>query len=1271
MERAPHPTSKLFPYAIARLGGGSYDDFSRLELAGTAEHLAGLASLRPRLEAVRAELGDRLFARVEGCEDPQARRVLLRSKRDAFNGRALAQAERLAELAPDLAPLVDEYARVRARVAEVRAEALAGYEREMPSARAALRELSAAPALQKGLALSSHALLAAYRQAADPSFDPRKRDKLDLGLVKYLSRVHLKTSPFSTFSPVAPVRFRPDGAEGGSVWLDESLPPTVNDVRLNTYVCNFVLTLLVSDRATCRRLPVRLNPTVRGRGDELVFLVNYRNVEAFQTVRATPALKLLLGSLRAAGGRASVSELVDDVVAREVIDAPADRLEAYLYQLLDAGLLEPELGVSEVDPLWQPRLRELLAGLVAHAPHVEPLLEALEESAGLLERFAAEERAGARVELLRHLHGSFADAFRRAHEGGEMRPMGVPAGAAAAEERAGAPPERRFLTHLPRTFTSLPEQMVFEDVGAASPLHLPAGEVEGLAGLLAALLREMRPYDTNVEERLRMGEYLLRRYPRGATVPLLTFYEDYYRDEVMPELERVRDDQPLPVPPHVARRRAAGVARWQAVVDELAARPSFHAGETVEVSLDQLVRARRAHPLPDAGQAEPTSYAAFVQPFRERPGAPLMATLNTVAPGFGKMYGRFLEILPPEVEEALNEANREVAGDAMLVENSDASFFNANVHPPLLQYAVAAPGSRSAYPPERQVPVAALAVGLDESGAPQLVHAPTGARVFVLDLGFQVHAGRSKLYRLLDRFTLAQYASSASLLKALNTRLDPGREAFWVRPRVVFEGSWVLQRRAWMVPGSEIPRRLPRETDAAYFVRMDEWRSARGIPAEVFVSAFSKEHLDLDDARVMAGLRREDLKPQYVSFRSPFVVLLLERLVARAGVRVAFEEMLPGPGHLARFGGERFVAELLMQTYPQGAEPCPAEDGADGWVSVHAYHAGRLEPLLRDAVAPVVRELLDARAVSDFFFVRYGDGGPHVRLRLRAVPGGEARVAAAVAERLTRFLARHPSARDDELHGSSRMTRLPLEPNDSVRTAAYTPETERYGGPEGMRLAEEHFGESSAAVLAAIREKGDAWGYEKAMGTAIQMHLALAAGLGMTAAEAARWFGRLTEAFLPHAFADLSGSAFARLQPEQREHMLSLFQGALASTRAPLMEHHRAAWSGLHGAGPGRPWVDRWARSVRENATAFREADAAGRLRYPRWWFELHPDVPDAPGERLVLIFASLVHMTNNRLGILNRDEAYLTYVLASCLGDLAREEAAAGRTDRSSAPGG
>ncbi len=114
--------------------------------------------------------------------------------------------------------------------------------------------------------------------------------------------------------------------------------------------------------------------------------------------------------------------------------------------------------------------------------------------------------------------------------------------------------------------------------------------------------------------------------------------------------------------------------------------------------------------------------------------------------------------------------------------------------------------------------------------------------------------------------------------------------------------------------------------------------------------------------------------------------------------------------------------------------------------------------VLRDGIAPIVQELGAAGAFTDWFFLRYADPQPH--LRVRFFNGAEpARLQSEVAPRLHALIA--------DAHEMGLAYKLQLD--------TYEREIERYAGPVGMLLSERVFTADSAAALGIVEQlSGDA-----------------------------------------------------------------------------------------------------------------------------------------------------------------------------------------------------
>ncbi len=158
-----------------------------------------------------------------------------------------------------------------------------------------------------------------------------------------------------------------------------------------------------------------------------------------------------------------------------------------------------------------------------------------------------------------------------------------------------------------------------------------------------------------------------------------------------------------------------------------------------------------------------------------------------------------------------------------------------------------------------------------------------------------------------------------------------------------------------------------------------------------------------------------------------------------------------------------------------------SRDAGWRWNGYHLFYHGDLDLALKEFVRPAVGELLAERLIDRFFFVRYTLGGPHLRLRCRLAEDSASAAPAVdrpLEEAAAAFLARWPSvsAHDPEQIREESRAVLAAAPeesalyyeNNTFLPFPFTPEVDRYGGPELLEPSLDFFALSSAQALAAI-----------------------------------------------------------------------------------------------------------------------------------------------------------------------------------------------------------
>jgi thiopeptide-type bacteriocin biosynthesis protein len=273
-------------------------------------------------------------------------------------------------------------------------------------------------------------------------------------------------------------------------------------------------------------------------------------------------------------------------------------------------------------------------------------------------------------------------------------------------------------------------------------------------------------------------------------------------------------------------------------------------------------------------------------------------------------------------------------------------------------------------------------------------------------------------------------------------------------PRVR-HGKLILDRAQWKLTAKDLEPLAPaiKAGKAATLKAMAELRARLALPRWVVLADADNElPIDLDNA-LMVDSAAHLLKSR------PSATLF---------------ELLPAADQLVARGPEGAFAHelvvLLAREAPQlarGSSPSltsvPASTPArrflpgDEWLYVKLYTGtATADTLLREHIAPVVERAVAEGIASSWFFLRYGDPDWHVRLRFRGDP---ARLSGELLPLLHAALA--PASE------RGLMWKLVVD--------TYEREVERYGGADGVELAEELFHADSTACLNIISScEGDA-----------------------------------------------------------------------------------------------------------------------------------------------------------------------------------------------------
>jgi thiopeptide-type bacteriocin biosynthesis protein len=279
------------------------------------------------------------------------------------------------------------------------------------------------------------------------------------------------------------------------------------------------------------------------------------------------------------------------------------------------------------------------------------------------------------------------------------------------------------------------------------------------------------------------------------------------------------------------------------------------------------------------------------------------------------------------------------------------------------------------------------------------------------------------------------------------------------------------------------------------------------------------------------------------------------------------------------------------------------------WLSGHIAVEGNAygrpgDEVLLDVVDRFFAECAGAGWIDRYFFIRYFEGGPHIRVRVR----GDAEI---LDEHVAPLLSRRAGS--------------------ALRWVPYQPETERYGGTEGLELAECLFQESTRAALLITRNiDGDR---SARLGKVLLSMIVFVYVFTRKPQNAYLYSRDYARNYL---------RTVAREEDAARP-LTSAFDVGYSRQAELLSAVILDAWERLEENAGIFPALDDYRLALEETRSRLESLLGAGRLAtmagpVTNMWQAIH------------WIGASYLHMMNNRLGASVPEEAYLAHLIARTL---------------------
>lgn len=548
-------------------------------------------------------------------------------------------------------------------------------------------------------------------------------------------------------------------------------------------------------------------------------------------------------------------------------------------------------------------------------------------------------------------------------------------------------------------------------------------------------------------------QLFIKRYGVGAEIPLL---------------ELLQTDRGLDAPygykhPEPETRRTSSPKVDRRKLDEFLATLAANAinQHDMEVTLTDAMVEQLVQLSPQANTVLPPSLAVLLQLQAESREAidrgdwRAVLSPNVLSPG-GSIAGRFFDLLGDEGLQLLQEFVRReeaISPDAIFAELSylppSGRKGNVAVRPMLRAYEIVV-NTAPTLPPERVIALHDLVVGATSEHL-YLRSLKLGKEVIVCQNHVLNFTSGPNIYRFLLEVSRMRYA--------LLAQFDWGTASYLpFLPRVVQKNvvlspaQWNLYRAAIMPIGTG-------SEDVRWFTAITQWRERWHVPRFVY--------LTYTDNRLLLDLEH----PAFVAE----LVAELKKLDETGCV--CLQEMLPDFSQLwlRNSREEPYLSEIVVpllctqqamrqdvfksqsrqaqrDTGPERAlrqaERCEVPGSL--WTYLKLYiSTQRQDELINGPLCKFVQHLLEQRLYDRWFYIRYYDPEPHLRIRFHAVD----------QERSKEVLAQ-------AVEWGQQLTQCGLIGRFCVDT--YEREIERYGGPQAIDYLERAFSIDSDVVSSLV-----------------------------------------------------------------------------------------------------------------------------------------------------------------------------------------------------------
>ncbi|WP_371018999.1 lantibiotic dehydratase [Pseudalkalibacillus sp. JSM 102089] len=864
----------LSPTFLLRISGLPSSVMDNLRFEETIKLINEKNLFLKELVPIQEKLLEEFYILVKTEEEDTRRKKIIKLKQDVSKNKFPRDLAFFAELTSSLEAnnrkLFNDWFNKMERLLFLNQQLPLIVEEEAIRKRTFMQDLVKKEDFQKGVLLSSEGLYEKLTSYINTPINDQKAKmrKIEKSLYTYISRVATKTSPFSTFTPIAFGEFTNKSTSSSFITINDQLRKNFV-IRINHLPILYLVQAIENHKDLNRKISLQVNRTVSIENGYVHFLKTTNSSENiisksvnqkedlvnFKTNKTIETILYTIDNAESITKQDIVNTILNSNNSHN-----EEQLYAFIDKLISLGVIECRLNIVD-------NTKHIIDDLIKVLSTIEHQmsLKLLEELKEIRESVLIYERSNPelRLKLLRNIQNNYKKSCE-------------------------------ILNVSHKEYTPL----IFEDTSYSD-------------GLIKTGLDDWKDIKESLEE-------LLPLYTSYSTTDEIDKFRDWFVKEFGEEGEC---DEVIPL---LERYQRYNTANNEGGSSDNRNKNKFHHyiyeqisnknnEKCIEISESWL----KDYNSKSIKSSKVISNSFFLQPYQE--DGKLKSVVNRVGSGYGQFMSRFDDLYPEDENEQFASVVRELHNkllpeNEIFAEINGVFGFNANIHTPITRYEISYPGIKSSRESKYRIYLEDIIIVHSKSeNKLYLKNKHTQEIIHPLYLGFLNWFLLPSLYKLLFLFTPYSYSNIPIAFEYYNglSQLDKSRIVHI--PQVSYK-SVTISREQWWIPLKEIPAKSKNMSDLDYLQKYEKWTFEKGLPTRVFMSLKNDYYHARSLNKNTDQLNIAYIKPQYVDFQNPLSIKNFEKYCELAHEFIVLENVHPQFSNQSVKGDEgSYTSEVIVE----------------------------------------------------------------------------------------------------------------------------------------------------------------------------------------------------------------------------------------------------------------------------------------------------------------------------------------------------------------------